>query len=451
MKKQSILCVDDEKFVLNSLKEQLKSKFGSKYSIELAESGEDALEIFNELQDENIEIPLVISDYIMPGMKGDELLKTIHKQHPNTITILLTGQATITGVVNAINQANLYRYINKPWETEDLSLAVLEALKSYNKDRQIEEQNKRLQLQNQELLLWTESFVKTMSKVIDTRDTTTAGHSLRIANYAVKTAIAMNNADYGKYKDSKLSENEIKELYYSALLHDIGKIGIREQILLKDHRISLDRQNLIVYKMNWYIEILKAKAKNSKLEDSENQLLENLPFYINTIISVNNKEILTNNDISLLNEISQRTYIDIDGIEKPLINSFELENLSIIRGTLTNLERDAITSHAEYTYNILKEIPWPKNLQKVPEISSGHHERLNGTGYFKGLVDSQISISSRILAILDVYEALTSEDRTYKHEKTSEEAIAIIKREISEGKFDKDIFEIFVKEKIYEE
>lgn len=240
MKKQSILCIDDEKFVLNSLKEQLKGRIGNNFRIELAENGEDALEIFKELIEAGIEIPLVICDYIMPGMKGDELLQRIHALYPKTINILLTGQATLTGVINSINGANLYRYINKPWEAEDLSLAVFEAIKSYDKDRKIEAQTLKLQIQNSELVLWTEAFVEAMGTVLDTRDTTTAGHSNRIAKYAVKTAKAINHINYGKYKNFKFTEDEIKELYYSALLHDIGKIGIREQILL--NRVDRSRK-----------------------------------------------------------------------------------------------------------------------------------------------------------------------------------------------------------------
>lgn len=450
MKKQSILCVDDEKFILNSLKEQLKTKFGNKYTIELAENGEDALEVFKELTDDNIEIPLVISDYIMPGMKGDELLKIIHKTYPKTINILLTGQATLSGVVNAINGADLYRYITKPWEIEDLSLAVLEAMKSYEKDRKIEDQNDRLQEQNAELLIWTEAFVEAMGTVLDTRDTTTSGHSKRIAKYAEKTAKAINRINYGKYKNFKFTDDEIKELYYSALLHDIGKIGIREQILLKQRRISLDRQAVICYRLSWYMEFLKSKGHCGKLNEAENTLLSKLPYYTTFLIEMNKKEFINDEEIVKIKEIAALTFIDIDGAEKNLLDEFEVENLTVRKGNLTNTERNVVCSHVEYTYNILKGIPWPKYLEGVPGIAASHHERLNGTGYYRGLQGDEISISSRILAILDVYEALTSPDRPYKEKKTVEEALVILEWEVKEGNLDGDIFEIFVKEKIYE-
>ncbi len=144
MSKPVILCVDDEKIVLNGLKEQLKRAMGNDYSIETAEGGEDALEIFEELLEDNYEIPVIIADYIMPDMKGDELLKRIHDISPKTLKIMLTGQASTEGVTNAVNYANLYRYMGKPWQQEDLILTVTEALRSYFQDKQLEEQNKKL-------------------------------------------------------------------------------------------------------------------------------------------------------------------------------------------------------------------------------------------------------------------------------------------------------------------
>lgn len=144
MSKPVILCVDDESIVLKGLQSQLSRQFGSDYVIELAESGEEALEIIDELLQDDISIPLVISDQLMPGMKGNELLKAIHKKSQQTLKILLTGQADATAIGDAVNHAQLYRYISKPWNLSDLILTVSEALKSYDKDRQLEIQNRML-------------------------------------------------------------------------------------------------------------------------------------------------------------------------------------------------------------------------------------------------------------------------------------------------------------------
>ncbi len=154
MRKPVILCVDDEKMILVSLKEQLKRHFGETYTIETVESGEEALELLEELQEDRAELPVLIADQLMPGMKGDELLIKIHTELPKTLSILLTGQAGADAVGNAVNYANLYRYIAKPWEETDLILTLTEALRSYFQDKKLEEQNIELQKLNQELELW---------------------------------------------------------------------------------------------------------------------------------------------------------------------------------------------------------------------------------------------------------------------------------------------------------
>ncbi len=143
-----ILCVDDEKIILDSLKEQLIDHFEDQYEIETAEGGVEAIALFKELLEEGYEIPLIISDCLMPDMKGDELLMHIHSLSPKTLKIMLTGQKSTDAVVNVVNHANLYRYIGKPWEKEDLLLTVSEAVKSYFKDQQIEEQNQVLKNMN---------------------------------------------------------------------------------------------------------------------------------------------------------------------------------------------------------------------------------------------------------------------------------------------------------------
>lgn len=148
MEKPVVICVDDENMVLDSLEIELTEGLKETYIIELAESGEDALELFKELQDEGYEIPVIISDYIMPNLKGDELLEEVHKIAPQTLKIMLTGQASIDGVTNAINNAKLYRYIAKPWDKEDLLLTVNQACKSFYQDKLLEEQNIQLKEMN---------------------------------------------------------------------------------------------------------------------------------------------------------------------------------------------------------------------------------------------------------------------------------------------------------------
>ncbi|MEP7196379.1 MAG: adenylate/guanylate cyclase domain-containing protein [Saprospiraceae bacterium] len=151
MEKGVIVCIDDERVVLNGLHSQLGREFGEIYDIEMAESGEEAIELIVELLSEGVTIPIVISDQLMPGIKGHELLIRIHQLSPSTYKILLTGQSDIEAITEAVNKANLYRYISKPWEGKDLSLTVREAIKGFYQDKQLETQNKLLERHNKEL------------------------------------------------------------------------------------------------------------------------------------------------------------------------------------------------------------------------------------------------------------------------------------------------------------
>jgi two-component system sensor histidine kinase/response regulator len=168
-KRDIILCIDDEVIVLDSLKEQLQSEYND-YMIEVAESGEEAMEIINELIEDKVELPIVIADFIMPGMKGDKLLEKIHALLPNTKNILLTGQASIEGVSYAVNKANLYRFIPKPWDKEDLILTIKEALRSYDQEKTIIRQNIELKELNATLEKKVELRTRELKELNATKD-----------------------------------------------------------------------------------------------------------------------------------------------------------------------------------------------------------------------------------------------------------------------------------------
>ncbi len=151
MKNMAIICVDDERMILDGLKSALREAIGEDYLIELAEDGAEGLLVAEELLEDGYEIPLIIADYIMPGMKGDELLVQMHQRLPKTLKILLTGQANLEGVIHAVNRANLYRYISKPWQPQDLDFTVNTAIQSYLQDKQLAEKNQALESINQQL------------------------------------------------------------------------------------------------------------------------------------------------------------------------------------------------------------------------------------------------------------------------------------------------------------
>jgi adenylate cyclase len=170
MSRQVIICVDDEITVLRSLKAELQEAVGNNYTIEIAEGGEEALELIEELLEDGDEVILIISDHIMPDMKGDELLKQAHIILPESIKIMLTGQADIGAIANAINSANLYRYITKPWQCEDLKLTVREALNSYLQARRLAQQNAKLQQMNQELAELNSQQTALIAKLLESEN-----------------------------------------------------------------------------------------------------------------------------------------------------------------------------------------------------------------------------------------------------------------------------------------
>ncbi len=170
MNDRVILCIDDEAIVLDALKEQILQEFEDDFLVEVAESGEEALEILDELQGERRIIPVIIADFIMPGMKGDELLARFHEKLPAAKKILLTGQASIEGVSNAVNQADLYRFISKPWEKEDLSITIREAIKSFDQEIMIRNQNEELRELNTDLEKKVEKRTQELNELNATKD-----------------------------------------------------------------------------------------------------------------------------------------------------------------------------------------------------------------------------------------------------------------------------------------
>jgi signal transduction histidine kinase len=170
MSQQVILCVDDEIIVLDALTEQLHKAFGPEYIVEIAESGEEALDIFDELTEEGMKFPVIIADFIMPIMKGDELLEKIHQKNPLSKKIMLTGQASLEGVSNAVNKADLYRYINKPWDKDDMILTIKEAIKSFDLEHTILQKNKELSQLNESLEQKVEERTHQLEELNKTKD-----------------------------------------------------------------------------------------------------------------------------------------------------------------------------------------------------------------------------------------------------------------------------------------
>jgi len=179
--------------------------------------------------------------------------------------------------------------------------------------------------------------------------------------------------------------------------------------------------------------------------------VDRLQAEITLLMDINKRGFVTDEEVAKVMELSKRTFADTDGATKPLLSEFEVDNLTIRRGNLTGKEREVIESHIAYTWEILRKIPWPKALKNVPHIAGSHHEKIDGSGYPHGLKGDQMLIQAKILALLDIFEALTARDRPYKPPMPVPKALEIIKAEVDANHLDRDLFELFVNNRVYEQ
>ena len=273
--KKVILCVDDEKLVLISLKAQLKRGLGPDYIIETAESGEDALEIIDELHAENAELPLIISDQIMPGMKGDDLLIMVHERLPRTLSIMLTGQANADAVGKALNQAKLYHYISKPWDETDLILTVSEAIRSFYQEKTIEVQKYELerlvhQLQDYNETLEQKVVERTKEIEIQKEEIESQRDSLEEMNAAKDKLFAVIGHDLRNSLSALISIISTLNTQYSAMDEDD-----KQKSLQRIDHATHEMDRLLEHLLDW-TRIQSGKVKHTPLDFDLCQVAEEL-------------------------------------------------------------------------------------------------------------------------------------------------------------------------------
>lgn len=311
-----------------------------------------------------------------------------------------------------------------------------------------------------------ESFIRASVYAIESRDPSTSGHSSRIADMCVKFAIGINNTTTGALANLHFDERALKKLEYACLLHDFGKIGVKESILLKANKLYDHELEIIKLRFGYIKKTLEAEHFRNMLDKMKNPVtnadeqieksnrdyksaLEELDNALNLIIECNKPSKLSPETLEAVKEISKRKYRDINGQEHPYISDYEMENLSIPKGTLNKNERREVESHITQTVKFLERIPWSDNLSGIVEIAGSHHELLDGTGYPNRLKGPDIPIKSRMMTIADIYDALTAKDRPYKASLNAEEAVAVLKQEVQNGKIDGNLLDVFIEYKIY--
>mgnify|MGYP006426473105 CR=1 FL=1 len=279
-----------------------------------------------------------------------------------------------------------------------------------------------------------ESMVQTLVTALDRRDEITTGHSQRLTQYAMKLIKKVDAIEEGAYSAVSVEEWEQNLLYYSGLLHDIGKIAVPEDVLNKENRLTDDRIEAIQNRFA-YIEA-SGQGKNTS------EIME-------TIREINESGYLEPKKKEFLKNLREQQYEDLHGHHKPWLNEEEYHHLSIEKGNLTVPERKKIQHHAHATYEILKGIEWTEDLKRVPRLASMHHEKLDGSGYPRGLESEEIPLLARVLCVVDIYEALTARDRPYKPAMDPETAREILEEEAENGHLDPELVDLFFGEEIH--
>lgn len=311
-----------------------------------------------------------------------------------------------------------------------------------------------------------EAFIELIADAIDEKSPYTGGHCQRVPELTMMLAEATHNITKGPLKDFKMSEIEFYELRIAAWLHDCGKVAIPEAVMDKPTKLSaiFDRIELIDQRF----ELLKTQTQRNMLQKQLEMLKVNRSTEVEKLEKEyqcfvqkldDDKLFLRQNNygaeyMSIADQLRIKAIADYkieneQGEVIKFLTENEVYNLNISRGTLTAEERTIINNHIVVTINMLESLPYPKILRRVPEYAGAHHERMDGKGYPKGLTRDQMSLPARMMGIADIFEALTSRDRPYKKIKTLTESLTILGKMKLDNHIDPDLFDIFIREKIY--
>lgn len=309
-----------------------------------------------------------------------------------------------------------------------------------------------------------DGFVRASVQAIEERDPVTAGHSFRVANYAESLAKAVDRADVPVLRRVGFSKEQLREIRYAALLHDFGKVGVREHVLRKEKKLHHAEMRLLEQRFKYvqahlerqaYRRLVEAHAqremsiaefreKKRRIDAELQAEFQRLEHFLAAIRRANEPAISYTETLPELTTIREYSYRETDGAALPLLDAGEFSALSVAKGCLTPEERRQIESHVADSYSFLILIPWTRDLAGVPAIAHGHHEKLDGSGYPMGLSGSQICMQTRILTICDIYDALTAGDRPYKKALPREAALELMAMECESGRLDSGLFEVFV-------
>ena len=364
----------------------------------------------------------------------------------------------IIGVLQLINAKD-----EVSGDTREFGVADQQLAESLASQAAVAITNNRLIEEQRELF---ESFIKLMASAIDEKSPYTGGHCKRVPELTMMIAEACHNSDSGALKDFKMTERDRYELTIAGWLHDCGKVTTPEYVVDKATKLETiyDRINTVdtrfeVLKRDVTIDGLQQKIERLKNDVSADctdidiemkqkiaQLNDDRDFIRSSNIG---GEFMDESLQQRVKDIAEYRWTDPDGVNAKFFNDNEIENLTIAKGTLTNDEREVIQNHMAVTIKMLAKLPFPKHLANVPEYAGGHHERMDGKGYPKGLTREQMSLQARMMAVADIFEALSASDRPYKTGKPLTECLRILGSMKKDNHVDPDIFDVFVRDKVY--
>ena len=377
---------------------------------------------------------------------------------------MATPQGAVIGALQLINcKRDLSTRFTTPAAVEAEAISYPERFRSLAaslaSQAAVALENSRLYQSIQTLF---EGFVQASVTAIESRDPTTSGHSFRVADFTVALAIAVDRADGVVFREIRFSPDEMKEIRYASLLHDFGKVGVREEVLVKAKKLLPGQLELIrqrgeiirrglelrhaARKTDWLLQHGRAGfAERAASWDSElAMVLADLDQHLKAIAAANEPTVMPDEVSAGIRELAGRAFPDHLGDSLALLTLEEARVLSIPRGSLTPAEYEQIQSHVVHTYQFLKQIPWTRELRRVPEIARSHHEKLNGSGYPAGWRAEDIPIQTRMMTIADIFDALTSRDRPYKPAVPVERALDILAQERRSGALDGELLSLFV-------
>lgn len=312
-----------------------------------------------------------------------------------------------------------------------------------------------------------EGVVRLSVRAIDARDPSTAGHSERVAEFTVRLAEHAHRSHRGGLADVRFDRHELTELRYAALLHDFGKIGVRESVLMKGSRLGAQRLDAVLERFEaarsharldaFRLAFDRAKRLGwgvSETQDYAESLARKRIAELNRaeelVIDHQSGKPLTPKVIEELRKLGDLSFTDSGGRVRPLLTADEMENMTIERGTLNQREWEDMRSHARQSEELLHQIPWSEDLSRIPGIAGMHHEKLDGTGYPSGIGGSDIPTQVRILTIADIFDAMTAADRSYRKASTVDRAVQVLQDEAERGLLDAELVQLFIRDVVPE-